>query len=28
VMEKGQVIAQGVPADVLTDEAIRQRLSV
>jgi branched-chain amino acid transport system ATP-binding protein len=28
VMEKGRVIANGPPADVLTDEAIRQRLSV
>jgi branched-chain amino acid transport system ATP-binding protein len=28
VMEKGQIIAHGAPADVLTDEAIRQRLSV
>ena len=28
VMEKGRVIAHGPPADVLADEAIRQRLSV
>jgi branched-chain amino acid transport system ATP-binding protein len=28
VMEKGRVIARGPPADVLADEAIRQRLSV
>ena len=28
VMEKGRVIRHGAPADVLADEAIRQRLSV
>jgi branched-chain amino acid transport system ATP-binding protein len=28
VMEKGQIIAQGLPADVMADEKIRQRLSV
>jgi branched-chain amino acid transport system ATP-binding protein len=28
VMEKGRVIGQGAPMDVLADEAIRQRLSV
>jgi branched-chain amino acid transport system ATP-binding protein len=28
VMEKGRIIAQGVPAQVMADEAIRQRLSV
>jgi branched-chain amino acid transport system ATP-binding protein len=28
VMEKGRVIARGSPAEVLSDEAIRQRLSV
>jgi branched-chain amino acid transport system ATP-binding protein len=28
VMEKGRVIARGAPADVLADEAIRERLSV
>jgi branched-chain amino acid transport system ATP-binding protein len=28
VMEKGRIIKQGAPADVLADDAIRQRLSV
>ena len=28
VMEKGQVIKHGAPADVLGDDAIRQKLSV
>ena len=28
VMEKGRIIAQGVPAQVMADETIRQRLSV
>ena len=28
VMEKGQIIKHGTPADVMADEAIRQRLSV
>jgi branched-chain amino acid transport system ATP-binding protein len=28
VMEKGQIIAQGLPAQVMADETIRQRLSV
>jgi branched-chain amino acid transport system ATP-binding protein len=28
VMEKGRIIRHGAPADVMTDEAIRQRLSV
>jgi branched-chain amino acid transport system ATP-binding protein len=28
VMEKGQIIAQGLPADVMADETVRQRLSV
>jgi len=28
VMEKGRIIKHGAPADVLADEAIRQRLSV
>jgi ABC-type branched-subunit amino acid transport system ATPase component len=28
VMEKGRIIKHGAPADVMADEAIRQRLSV
>jgi branched-chain amino acid transport system ATP-binding protein len=28
VMEKGQIIAQGLPSEVMADETIRQRLSV
>ena len=28
VMEKGQIIAHGAPAEVMADETIRQRLSV
>jgi branched-chain amino acid transport system ATP-binding protein len=28
VMEKGQIIAHGLPSEVMADEAIRQRLSV
>jgi branched-chain amino acid transport system ATP-binding protein len=28
VIEKGRIIKHGVPADVLADDAIRQRLSV
>jgi len=28
VMEKGRIITQGLPADVMADETIRQRLSV
>jgi branched-chain amino acid transport system ATP-binding protein len=28
VMEKGRIITHGVPAEVMADESIRQRLSV
>jgi ABC-type branched-subunit amino acid transport system ATPase component len=27
-MEKGRIIKHGTPADVMADEAVRQRLSV
>jgi hypothetical protein len=27
-MEKGRIIKQGAPPDVMADEAVRQRLSV
>jgi ABC-type branched-subunit amino acid transport system ATPase component len=28
VMEKGRIVTHGIPSVVLTDEAVRQRLSV